>query len=178
MNEKIEEKLSELDEPVALEADELSQLEEKANRFEELSENLEALRERTEILDDVHRDSVEELRDADDPVVVESARYEELQSQTEQVKGVYAAQLSDQYEAFDSDELTDKFSIEELREKYEDQFGSIEELADSTAAEPRSQDPSEEELSEETSSSEEQLADEVAQKQQEIRAKLDGIGGE
>lgn len=176
MNEQIEEKLSELDDPVAVEGDELSTLQEKADRFEEMSENLEALRERTDILDDVSRDSVEELRDGEDPVVVESARYEELQGEAEQVKSVYAAQLSEHYDAFESDELADKFSIEELREKYEDQFGSIEELADSTQAEPQSQDPSEEELEEESGDegSEEELSDEVAQKQAELRAKLGG----
>ncbi len=179
MNEEMKEKLSELSDPVAVEAEELEQLQDKADRFEEMSESLEALRERTDILDEVDRDSVEELRDGDDPVVVESARYEELQSEAEQVKGVYAAQLSEHYDAFDSDELADKFSIEELREKYEDQFGSIEELADSTEAEPQSQDPSEEELEEESESgeSEEELADEVAKKQDEIRQKLD-IGGD
>ena len=179
MNEQIEEKLSELDDPVAVEGEELSTLQEKADRFEEMSENLEALRERTDILDDVSRDSVEELRDGEDPVVVESARYEELQGEAEQVKSVYAAQLSEHYDAFESDELADKFSIEELREKYEDQFGSIEELADSTQAEPQSQDPSEEELEEgsEEESSEEELSDEVAQRQEEIRSKLDAFGG-
>ena len=179
MNEQIEEKLSELDDPVAVEGDELSTLQEKADRFEEMSENLEALRERTDILDDVSRDSVEELRDGEDPVVVESARYEELQGEAEQVKSVYAAQLSDHYDAFESDELADKFSIEELREKYEDQFGSIEELADSTQAEPQSQDPSEEELEEgsDDEGSEEELSDEVAQRQAEIRSKLDAFGG-
>lgn len=179
MNEQIEEKLGELDDPVAVEAEELSQLQDKADRLEELSDNIEALTERTEILDDVERDAVEELRDGDDPVVVESARYEELQSEAEQVKGVYAAQLSEHYDAFDSDELSDKFSIEELREKYEDQFGSIEELADSTEAEPQSQDPSEEELEEgsDEGESEEELGDEVAQKQEAIRQKLN-IGGD
>jgi hypothetical protein len=176
MNEQIEEKLGELDDPVAVEAEELSELQDKADRLSELSDNIEALTERTEVLDEVERDSVEELRDGDDPVVVESARYEELQSEAEQVKGVYAAQLSEHYDAFGSDELADKFSIEELREKYEDQFGSIEELADSTEAEPQSQDPSEEELEEESGDdgSEEELEDEVAQKQAELRAKLGG----
>jgi len=178
MNEQIEEKLGELDDPVAVEAEELQQLQDKADRLEELSDNIEALTERTEILDEVDREAVEELRDGDDPVVVESARHEELQSEAEQVKGVYAAQLSEHYDAFDSDELSDKFSIEELREKYEDQFGSIEELADSTDAEPNSQDPSEEELEEGSGEgSEEELGDEVAQKQEAIRQKLN-IGGD
>jgi len=180
MNKDIEEELGELDEPVAVEAEELEQLQEKASRMEELSDNIDALTERTDILDEVERSAVEELRDGDDPVVVESARFESLQSEAEQVKGVYAAQLSEHYDAFDSDELADKFSIEELREKFESQFGSIEELAGSTQAEPRSQDPSEEELEEgdgSTSSSEEELSETVAEKQQEIRSKLDLVGG-
>jgi hypothetical protein len=179
MTSDIEEKLSELDEPVAVEQEEVDELRNKADRFEEMSENLEALRERTDILDDVSREQVEELAESDDAVVVESARFEELTSEAEQVKGVYAAQLAEHYDAFDKDELTDKFSIEELREKYEDQFGSVEDLASSDEAEPRSQDADEESLEdaadESEPSEEEELADEAAAKQDELRDKI--LGG-
>jgi hypothetical protein len=176
MNEEIEEKLSELDEPVAVEATEVEELRNKADRFEEMSENLEALRERTDILDEVDRSQVEALADAEDPVVEESARYEQLQSEAEQVSGVYAAQLAEEYPAFSAEELTDKFSIEELREKFEEQIGDVEEeLASSESAEPRSQDADEESLEDaanDADTSEEELSNEVAEKQEEIRNKI------
>lgn len=179
MTENIEEKLSELDEPVAVEAEEVEELRNKADRFEEMSENLEALRERTDILDDVDRSQVEELAESEDAVVVESARYEELTSEAEQVAGVYAAQLAEEYPAFTADELTDKFSIEELREKYEEQIGDVEDLASSDNAEPRSQDADEESLEEASEesddSAEEELADEAAAKQDELKSKI--LGG-
>jgi len=181
MTSDIEEKLSELDEPVAVEAEEVEELRNKADRFEEMSENLEALRERTDILDEVDRSQVEELAESEDPVVEESARYEELQSEAEQVKGVYAAQLAEEYPAFSAEELTDKFSIEELREKFEEQIGDVEEeLASSDDAEPRSQDADEESLEDAASeesddTSEESLSDEAAAKQAEMKDKI--LGG-
>lgn len=182
MTENIEEKLSELDEPVAVEASEVEELREKADRFEEMSESLEALRERTDILDEVDRSQVEELADAEDPVVKESARYEELQSEAEQVKTVYAASLAEEMPAFTAEELADNFSIESLREKFEEHIGDVEEeLASSESAEPRSQDPTEEELEDaaneesEADEAEEELADQVADKQAEIRDKI--LGG-
>lgn len=179
MDTEIEEKLSELDEPVAVEATEVEELREKADRFEEMTESLEALRERTDILDSVDRSQVEELAEAEDAVVVESGRFEELTEEADQVKGVYAAQLAEEYDAFSAEELTDKFSIEELREKYEDNFGSVENLA-SGEAEPRSQDADEESLEEAAESetedqSEEQLSDEISSKQEELKSKI--VGG-
>lgn len=181
MTDNIEEKLSELDEPVAVEADEVEELRDKADRFEEMSENLEALRERTDILDEVSRDQVEELADSEEPRVVESARYEELQSEAEQVKTVYAASLAEEMPAFSAEELSDKFSIESLREKFEEHIGDVEEeLASSESAEPRSQDPSEEELEEAAEENgeeadEAELSDQVEEKQAEIRDKI--LGG-
>jgi hypothetical protein len=180
MTSDIEEKLSELDDPVAVEATEVEELRDKADRFEEMSENLEALRERTDILDEVDRSQVEELAEADDPVVKESTRYEELQSEAEQVAGVYAAQLAEEYPAFSAEELTDKFGIEELREKFEEEIGSVEEeLTSSESAEPKSQDADEESLegaAEEEDADEAELSEDVAAKQEEIRQKI--LGGD
>jgi len=155
-NEEIEQKLAELNEPVAVEQSDLEELQQKADRFEEMSDTLESLKERTDILDEVDRSAVEELADSDEPVVVESARMEQLEGEAEQVKTVYAAALSDELGAFSAEELADKFSIEELREKYEEQIGDpAEELASSESAEPQSGDPSEEELEESAESEEE-----------------------
>jgi hypothetical protein len=177
MTENIEEKLSELDEPVAVEASEVESLREKADRFEEMSSSLEALRERTDILDEVDRSDVEALAEAEDAIVVESGRFAELKEEAEQVKGMYADELAQEYPAFTAEELADKFSIEELREKFEDQIGEVDELAESSDADTKSQDPSEESLEEASADaqSEESLSDEVSQKQEELRNKI--LGG-
>jgi hypothetical protein len=175
MNNTIEEQLSNLDEPVAVEAEELENLESKADRFDEMSESLEALRERTEVLDEVDQSAIEELRDTDEPVIVEEESFEELQTEAEQVKNVYATSLAEQMGAFETEELAERFSIEELREKFEDEIGSVEdELAASGSeeADPRGQDPSEEELQQAHGVSEDELSDEVAEKQAEIRDKI------
>jgi hypothetical protein len=175
MTEEIEEKLAELNEPVAVEQSDLEELQQKADRFEEMSGTLEDLKERTDILDSVDREQVEELADSDEPVVVESARYEALEGEAEQVKTVYAAALSEEMEAFDAEELADRFSIEELREKYEEQIGDpAEELA--SEPEPRSGDVDEEELEEraEEEAEEELSEDEEAaeQKRAELKQKI------
>ena len=171
-NEEIEQKLAELNEPVAVEQSDLEELQQKADRFEEMSDTLESLKERTDILDEVDRSAVEELADSDEPVVVESARMEQLEGEAEQVKTVYAAALSDELGAFSAEELADKFSIEELREKYEEQIGDpAEELASSESAEPQSGDPSEEELEESAESEEEELSEED-EEAEEMRAEL------
>lgn len=168
---ELEEELEALDSPVAVEADELEALEQKADRLDTMSESLEELRERTEVLDEVDQSDLDELRGADDPMIVEAAEYEELSAEAEDVKNVYAASLAEEYDAFDADELTDRYSIEELRSKFEDTIGDVEEelTATSEAAEPRSQDVSEEQM---TQTSEDELADEVAEKQAEIRDKI------
>lgn len=172
MNEEIEQKLEELDEPVAVEKESLDELQDKADQFEEMNSSLEDLRERTEVLDEVDREQVEELAESEEPVVLESSRYEQLTAEAEQVKNVYAAALADEMPAFDADELTDRFSIEELREKYEEQIGDPEEeLAADPDPEPRSEDPSEEELEGEEPSEEEKEAE---QKQAELREKILG----
>jgi len=177
MNDTIEEKLSELEEPVAVEAAELSALQEKADRFESMEESIESLRERTEILDEVDRSQVEQLAQAEDAIVVESARYDELEREAAAVKTVYAESLATEMPAFSAEELSTKFTIEELREKFEETLGSVEEELAATTPEPRSQDHSEEELSEETpeDTSEEELQDEIASIQADLRQKI--VGG-
>jgi hypothetical protein len=175
--ETIEDKLAELNEPVAVEQGDLEELRDKADRFDEMSESLESLKERTDILDEVDREQVEELAESDDPVVLESTRHEMLEGEAEQVKTVYAAALSEEMAAFSADELAERFSIEELREKYEDEIGDPEE---ELTAEPKSGDADEEELEnrandggEEELSNEEQAA---AEKREELREKI--LGGD
>jgi Chromosome segregation ATPases len=178
MTQDIEEKLAELSEPVAVEQDDLEELQEKADRFEEMSESLSALKDRTEVLDEVDRSMVEELAEADEPVVVESTRMEQLESEAEQVAETYATELAE--ESFlSADELTDKFSIEELREKFEEQIGDpAEELGGSENADPKSADIEEEELEQRAGESNEELApsetEEAEQKREELRNKIIG----
>jgi len=142
-----------------------------------MSSTLEALKERTDILDSVDREQVEELAEAEEPVVVESARMETLSEEAEQVAETYASELAS--ESFlTAEELTDKFTIGELREKYEEQIGNpAEELASSEDAEPKSGDVDEEELQERAGSDEEELSsesDEAEQMREELRNKILG----
>lgn len=174
----IEEELEELDEPVAVEKDDFESLQEKADRMDEMSETLASLQERTDVLDSVDREQVEELAEGEDPVVLESSEYEELRAEAEQVKEVYADALSGEDSPFTAEELSDKFSIEELREKYEEAGHDLEEELN---AEPRSGDVDEEELesrAEEEQQSEEELEkeEEIESKQAELRDKI--LGGD
>ena len=180
MTDDIEQKLAELSEPVAVEQDDLEELQQKADRFEEMSDTLEALKERTDVLDDVDREQVDELAEADEPVVVESARMESLEAEAEQVAETYASELAEELGMFSAEELTDKFSIEELREKYEEQIGDpAEELATSEDSEPQSGDVEEEELESRAGegTEEEELSsesDEAEEMRDELRNKILG----
>lgn len=181
--DELEQKVAELNEPVALEKSELEELEDKANRFGEMADTLEELRERTEVLDEVDRDKVDELSESEDPVVVESSRYGELQDEVEQVKNTYASSLAEEIDIFDEEELAENFKIEELREKYTEHIGEPEEeLASGEEAEPRSGDPDEEELeqkAEEEEEEEEELSEDeekAEEKRAELREKI--LGGD
>lgn len=181
INMGLEDKIDDLDNPVALEASELEELRQTADEYEELkeeqqtvsemSETLSELRERQAILDDVPRDLVEELRDSDDAIVVESARFEELESEAETVKTLYAERVSEEMSAFDADELKDKFTIDELREKYEAIGGDIEE---ELTPDPKSTDPSNEEVEEAQEGEPSEEDEDISAKQEELRGKLFG----
>ena len=73
-----------------------------------------------------------------------------------------------------SEELSDKYSVATLREKFESVIGDVsEELsASSEQAQPRSQDPSEEELSSQSDGSTEELEESVQERQEQIREKI------
>jgi hypothetical protein len=157
-----------MDNPVAIEEeelqslrDEVEELRSKADTVEELNDNLSELRERQEILDEVDEESLNELRETDEPVVLSESRFNELEEEVEQVKQSYASELSESMPAFGEDELAKKFTIDELSEK-------VEELSDETedsdeeelSPEPKSKDKTEEEeLSEDEQVKEEKLAE-------------------
>ena len=174
VSEELQARLEELEAPAVMEQASFDELREKAEKYNDISEDIAELRERTEVLDDVDRTLVDELSEADEPMVVESARFESLSAEAEQVKQVYATQLEDELSVFSAEELMDKFTIEELSAKYEDTFGDFEE---ELSPDPQGTDASEEELEERASEeerSEEELArdEQVSQKQEDIRNKI------
>jgi len=172
LSEELQARLEELEEPVAVEETDLDELQEKANKYEDISEDISELRERTEVLDEVDRELVDELADSDEPMVIESSRYESLSDEAEQVKKVYASNLAEELGAFDAEELMEKFSIEELRSKHAEHVGDLEE---ELSPDPKGSDPSEEELSGDYKTEEELERDEeVSQKQEELRQKILG----
>lgn len=181
INMTLDDKIENLDNPVALEASELEELRQKADEVEELkeeqktvsemSESIAELRERQEILDEVDRTLVEELRDSDNAIVVESARFDELESEAETVKTLYAERVSEEMAAFDADELKEKYTLDELREKYEAVGGDIEE---ELTPDPKSTDPSDDEVEEAQEGTQTEEAEEISAKQEELRGKLFG----
>lgn len=97
------------------------------SRIEELSE----VREEKNSLEE----QVEELSEQ----VEELSDFEE---QVEMVAEIYAESLSEAFPAFEQDELVERYSVEELRTKYEDavEEGQIEELATGGTPNVRSRD--------------------------------------
>ena len=157
--------LEDYDNPVVMEQGEFEEL-------QSMNENIEELRARTDILDSVERELVEELADSDAPLVIEEARFEELEQEAEHVKGLYAEELAEQVGVFSKEELMDKNTLEELREKYEEVGGDIEE---ELTADP--QGGAEEELSEGDGTTGSQETEELAEeKRDDLRQKL-GLGG-
>lgn len=174
VSDELQARLEELKAPAVMEQASFDELREKAEKYDDISEDIAELRERTEVLDAVDRTLVDELSEADEPMVIESARFEALSDEAEQVKQVYATQLEDELAVFTAEELMDKFTIEELSAKYEDAFGEFEE---ELSPDPKGTDANEEELEERASEeerSEEELAQEdaVAQKQEQIRNQI------
>lgn len=174
IDEEFKAQLEELEDATVVEQKDLDELKNKAEMYDDISEDISELRERTEVLDSVDRELVDELSEADEPMVIESSRYESLSAEAEQVKKVYAANLAEEVEFFDADELVDKFSIEELRAKHDEHVGELEE---ELSPDPKGGDPSEEELEKKSKGSEKNEAElekeeEVKQRQEELRARM------
>lgn len=121
-----EEAIDELSEPVVLEKDDVESLradaqraEELDDRLDEMNSTLDELSAQTDVLDEVDEAQVEELREADDPVVLSEAEHEELQSLVDEVGEMLAEELAE-YSPFDAAELQENFSPLRLREKVEE----------------------------------------------------------
>lgn len=118
------EEIEELSEPVVVERDELDSVRDDAEQAEELSNELGDLRDDVAELSDA-RAVVEELSEADrellketDATVVESEELEAKEEAVSEVAGIYAEELSE-HSPFEAEELTDRFSPVELRERVE-----------------------------------------------------------
>lgn len=101
-----------------------SDIEEKDSRIEELEETKGELESDVEELEAEKEEKAEEL--------------EEMQEEIEAVSSLYAEELSENFPAFEQDELQERYEVSELREKYEEavEEGHVEELGSSPG--PRS----------------------------------------
>jgi hypothetical protein len=167
--EQLQAEIEDINNPVVLNQDNVAELQEKAQKYDGISDDIAELRERTAVLDEVDQNLVEELSDADEPMVIESARFEALSAEAEQVKEVYASQLEEEMPVFDAEELMDKFTIQELSEKYEDAFGSVEE---ELSPNPKGVDASEEELSGSSEEDNTSVDEEIKEKQNELKERI------
>jgi hypothetical protein len=125
----------------AEEAEELNQ------RLDDVNTTLETLADKQETLDQVDDDHVEELASLDDPVVRSQDEWDELTDLVDNVGELFAEELAD-YSPFTAEELTDKFSPMDLKEKVEDhEDASIEaELESGDDVDPKGGHAGEEEL--------------------------------
>lgn len=151
-------------------------LNERNEQIEELSSAVEGLKDAQEEESEVQLpEELEDFSDlmelrnpkaieeCEDPMVVDSAEYEELESkadEAESVKAILAEHVAE-LSPFEKDELMEKFTFSELQGKA-DEFDFEEELAPA----PQSGDPDEEELEEN-----EEEAEEAEAELEELREK-------
>jgi len=174
--------------------EELSELRQKASAYDELEGNdgtesaveelreefqsdLEELKERTALLDEVNRSDVEALQETDEPHIMERDDFEELEEEVETVRSAYAEQLS-AHTGVPQERIEDKWTLEEMREDLEDELGDDAELEGEITPDPQSADPDEETAEENAEGdfggSAEELSEDVQAKQQEIRQRVMG----
>jgi len=89
-------------------------------------------------MDENYEELAEEASDLENPVVVEESEVEDLRSEVQKVKEGYAEDIST-VSPFEKEELTEKFTVEELRAKHEGlvEEGEVEDLT----PDPQSGDP-------------------------------------
>lgn len=152
-----EDAIDEMDDPVVMEKEDVESLESKAGRADQLDDKLDdvnstldELADKQNTLDEVDEDALEELQSHDEPVIISEEEHEELQGLVDDVGQVFADELAD-YSPFSSEELMDRFTPMELKEKVDDhEDASISsELGQSEEdAEPEGGSASKEELEE------------------------------
>ena len=132
--EHLPESADEFSQPVVIERSTLDELESAAesdgDEYEELRSEMERLADAKEERDQL-RDRVDELEE-----------YEERLDEVDEMRQALASDLATDIELFDADELADRYSVSELREKIDavsetdsDSDGEAEELADESEAE-------------------------------------------
>lgn len=98
----------------------------------------------------------DEMSELEEPVAVEQDRLDELEDKAataDEVTNLYAEKLADDSDVpFTQEELSENFGFQKLKEKFEKRF-DVDELAETP--EPRSGDPTEEELEDDTPETEE-----------------------
>jgi len=172
-----EDDIEEMSEPVVIEQDDVESLRDKADEADELSErldnlnsSLDELAQNQEALEDVDEDRLDELREYDEAVVLTEDEHEELQGLVDDIGQVFSEELAE-YSAFEAEELQERFTPLELRDKVEshDEASVASELGESTEdPEPEGGSADPEELSEsvedaETEATEEELREAVAE---------------
>jgi hypothetical protein len=174
--------------------EELSELRQKANAYDELEgddgtesaveelreefqSDLEELKERTALLDEVNRSDVEALQETDEPHIMERDDFEELEEEVETVRSAYAEQLS-AHTGVPQERIEDKWTLEEMREDLEDELDDDAELEGQITPDPQGADPDEETAEENAEGdfggSTEELSEEAEAKQEEIRSRIMG----
>jgi hypothetical protein len=113
---------ADVEEPVVVERDDLEDLSEKAQSAEDVEAELGSLTERLdeqddarEIVDELSEDERELIESDTDATVVEASAAEMF----DEVQRIYAEELAD-YAPFSADELADRFSPTELKDRVED----------------------------------------------------------
>lgn len=171
-----EDAIEEMSEPVLVERDTVEQLSEKAETAETVDERLEELNEKVDVVDQVDDDALEELAEAEDPVVLESEELSEKEGLVDEVGSVYAEELAKDSQ-FSAEELTDRFSPMELRDKLAGEDGDAgEELASTIESEPEPEGETveSEELSESAEDIEREETEEMAR--EKVAEELEDVG--
>jgi len=138
-----------VDEPVVVEQSDLEELSNKAEKAEDveaelssLSERLDQNQEAAEIVEELSDDEIELIESETDARVVEASAADMF----DEAKQVYAEQLAE-FAPFTAEELADKFTPAELKERVEDHSeAELSSSIDETDIEPDSGSASEEEL--------------------------------
>lgn len=120
-----EDDIEEMSDAVVMEQDDVESLREKAEEADELSEKLDSLNssldelaDNQEKIEDVDEDALDELREYDEAVVLTEDEHEELQGLVDDIGSVFAEELAE-YSAFEAEELQERFTPLELRDKVE-----------------------------------------------------------
>lgn len=168
------------DDYVAVDRSELEAVVEKAQKadtvddqLEEMSTTLGDLATAQEKIEDVDEDDLDELREFDSPVVLANEEYEELTGLVDDVASIYAEEL-EKYGPFEAEELQDRFSPMELRDRVEehDEASIEQDISEATEdVDPKGENASEEELSENPEEEEGEIPEEM--KREAVARKLE-----